>query len=157
MKRYYRHIALWLCLPTLLLSTVGVSFHTLYCLCKGETQVSLFFIPDQCAALEAQTPKTCCAKEKACAKPVTTNAPACKDHPGGCSTHGVQFAKLDTPFLSAAGDYQKASNFQAIAPPQIFPSFQLLLEIRLNDLVLPNGHSPPSGMELRRFLKSYRC
>ncbi|NUO01056.1 MAG: hypothetical protein HUU01_10625 [Saprospiraceae bacterium] len=159
MNRYYRHIALWVCLPSLLLSTGGLSFHTLYCLCKDETQVSLFYIPDECAGLKAVSTKTCCSKEKACTKPATENAPICEDHAGKCSTHDVRFAKLDTPFLlQADSDHQKTINFP-IAVLRPFQALALLPAFDSNDLLLPKGHSPPlpSGMNLRRFLKSYRC
>lgn len=157
-KQYSRHIVLWLCLPSLLLSTGGFSFHTLYCLCKGETQVSLLFIPDPCARVEATVPATCCAKNSACHKPLV---PAESDdkHQHDCAERGFFFAKLDTPFLFSASDYQLKPIFPAIAPPPSSMMAQAVQALQQENFLLPpqNAPPPPSGMDLRRFLKSYRC
>ena len=156
-KQYYRHIALWLCLPSLLLSTGGFSFHTLYCLCKGETQVSLLFIPDPCARVETTVPATCCAKSSVCHKPVQIESD--DKHQHDCAERGFFFAKLNTPFLFSASDYQLKPIFPAIAP---LPSSMVALAVQTlqqENFLLPpqNAPPPPSGMDLRRFLKSYRC
>jgi len=157
-KRYYRHIALWLCLPSLLLSTGGFSFHTLYCFCKGETQVSLLFIPDPCARVEAKAPGACCAKNSACSKPAVHDEADGKD-PHDCTERGFLFAKLDTPFLFSASDYQLKPIFPAIVPPPAFFLAQAVQALKQENFLLPPQHAPPppAGMDLRRFLKSYRC
>ena len=158
-KRYYRHIALWICLPSLLLSTAGFSFHTLYCLCKGETQVSLLFIPDPCTQAALKAPVACCTKNSTCSKPGQTVHSDEAEHPHDCSRRGFLFAKLNTPFLFASGDHELKPIFPALALPPfclITPGFPALKQ---GSFLLPNQHAPPppSGMDLRRFLKSYRC
>lgn len=157
MKRSYRHIALWLFLPSLLVSTGGISLHTLYCLCKGETRVSLFLLPDQCAEKKEKAPVACCAKHKACPKPATEASPDKQDH--DCTKRGVWFAKLNTPFLSVTDDHQ----FHPVFPEVVLPSFFFIQGNaalgKRQDYLSPEEHGPPlpSGMALRRFLKSYRC
>lgn len=157
-KRYCRHIALWVCLPSLLVSTSGFSFHTLYCLCKGETQVSLFSIADPCASVEEKMLGACCAKNKVCEKPVVT-IEADGEHQHDCTERGFLFAKLDTPFLSSAGDHPVKSILPLISLPPSVLLFSTSPVLKQEDFLLPPQHAPPppSGMELRRFLKSYRC
>jgi len=157
-KRYYRHIALWLCLPSLLLSTGGFNFHTLHCLCKGETQVSLLYIPDPCARAEEKAPATCCAKSSACHKPLIQTESDDK-HPHDCAERGFFFAKLNTPFVFSAGDYQLKPIFPAFTTPPSSWVAQAVQTLQQEDFLLPpqNAPPPPSGMDLRRFLKSYRC
>jgi len=157
-KRYFRHIVLWLCLPSLLLSTGGLSFHTLYCLCKGETQVSLLFIPDPCARDEEKVTATCCTKSSACHKPPVRTESDDK-HQHDCAKRGFLFAKLNTPFLLSSSDYQLKPIFPAIAPPPSFMVAQAVQTLQQENFLLPPQNAPPlpSGMDLRRLLKSYRC
>ncbi len=157
-KRYYRHITLWLCLPSLLLSTSGFSLHTLYCLCKSETQISLFFIPDDCEKTEKQQETTCCTKNSACSKVTVANDAKAQQHQHDCSKRGLRFAKLNTPYLPVITPYNSTLFCPALAPSP----FQFTLAIAAvveNNNHWQKQHFPlaRAGMELRRFLKSYRC
>lgn len=153
-KKYYRHIILLVCLPSLLLSTAGFSIHTLYCLCKGEMAVSLFFIPDQCDAEPVKMAESCCKKGKTCTAPDTQS----EKKPHNCNEHGVWFAKMDTPFIFATDNQENQPLQLFVLPPVWDYAFAKPLFVQA-DFLLPQDHAPPpaAGMDLRRWMKSYRC
>lgn len=87
---HIRHVSLgyrlitWLWAGTLLLSTVGVSVHAVYCYCSGQTNYSLLS-PPKTHVCAVEKKESCCQapakkapKNSCCASPATpTQTPTC--------------------------------------------------------------------------------
>ncbi len=84
---------------SLLVSTVGVSMHAVYCYCVGETTLQLLVAEDPCETeKKEESPKDCCRN----VAPVEQEEPSCcqkLDKPDGCmkttTTVFVMKADLD--------------------------------------------------------------
>ena len=91
----------WTWMFALLIATVGVSVHQVYCYCAGIQTVSFFAIADQCEgqrASESARP-ACCAKkmteERACCK---KDAQGSQKGKHGCTKKSVRVFQLKTEF-----------------------------------------------------------
>jgi hypothetical protein len=125
----------------LMVSTMGINLHKLYCICVDKTKVSLFEIDKECGLDEPV-----CTKHACCKKPESNSKKPCTEKKSSFYKIGSQFEK--------PGEITFPS-FVFIEPVQAFSfyfkkEYQPLSNIQL-DLPFPKG--PPT------FLKNcvFRC
>lgn len=151
-----KHIA-WLWLVTLLVSTVGVSVHKIYCYCVGKTAVTLFAAVDPCVFEKKPAGKDDCCKKDAPA--CCEKAPKKDSSKDGCTKKTTRFFQLKTEFVASKFEF-KTFDFQwvaeVVAPVWHEPSFRAaLFEAPTFNKAPPPP--PRSGRAILRHIQSFRC
>jgi hypothetical protein len=167
-NQWIKNIAVSGMLAVLLVSTIGVSIHTLYCFCKNELEYSLFAtetedhcsksaeavtLPPCCQKIAAQ--KSCCAAEK-CAEDDHTKKP--------CTKKGTVYVKLNVDYLIPGTDLVDLHPFGFdFLPPCSIPQIIFFQNNAFEDQTLLSTASergpPPKlfGRSLRIFVQSFLC
>lgn len=141
----------WTWMFALLIATVGVSVHQVYCYCAGVESMSFFAIADQCEgqrASESARP-ACCAKkvaeERSCCKKSATGS---KKGKHGCTKKSVRVFQLKTEFTLEDKAAQKQLHFDLdLAIPPFFAGTALvtLPSDQVSISTFPNPPPPLSG------------
>ena len=119
----------WTWMVALLIATMGVSVHQVYCYCAGMGSVSLFTTPDQCEAERlAETAKPAC-----CAKKMAARSSCCekgghdsKKGKHGCTKKSTRVFQLKTEFTLTEKAGEKA--FHTPLDLTVVPTFEWLPE-----------------------------
>ncbi len=90
MKSTLRHITVWFLTLNLLIATMGLTVHSLYCICKDSFSVSVFEIESQCGQPIDDNLPSCCKAELA-EKSCTENH--------DCEDKEAKYFKLATQFV----------------------------------------------------------
>ncbi len=157
MKSILKNITVGFLIVVILISTMGFSVNTMYCLCMGQYRVSLFEIDDKCKKEEsidseiAQLPP-CCQKAMTCHEPV-------KQHKD-CSKHDKKYVKADLKFL----EFQKNELLKAPVLDVLVSfhhNFSFTSKITFLSEIQPlvADRAPPQyyGRKLLNFIQVYRC
>lgn len=148
MQKILRHGLVWFMTMNLLVSTMGLTVHSLYCLCKGSTAISVFEQTSKCGQPIDEDLPSCCQK--------TLEESFCqKDH--DCEKKDAKYVKLNVDFVLEKTDFELR-----------FPDFQfvaLLFSIIENEVVITLGgeyyNKPPPekpyGKTLLPFTQSFLC
>ncbi|MCA0235895.1 MAG: hypothetical protein LCH81_05895 [Bacteroidetes bacterium] len=141
----------WTWMFALLIATVGVSVHQVYCYCVGVESMSFFAIADQCEgqrASESAQP-ACCAKkvaeERSCCK---KDSKGSKKGKHGCTKKSVRVFQLKTEFTLEEKASEKHLHFDLdLATPQVFAATVLatLPSDQVSISTFPNPPPPLSG------------
>ena len=148
MQKTLRHITVWFLTANLLISTMGLTVHSLYCICKDSLSLSVFEIESQCGKLLDDSLPTCCRADLA--------ASTCsKDH--DCENKDSKFVKLTTQFLiSDAAIELQIPDFQIVKS-----DFIIIDDVMVADLYIENFNKPPPdkpfGKTLLPFIQSFLC
>jgi hypothetical protein len=128
----------WLWMAVLLVSTIGISVHSIYCYCVGESNVSIFFAEDDACLSKVQEEMTCCTKDA-----VPTCCEADKSH-SDCTDENVTVYQLKTEFLV---DQPFVKTFDCPAWVEDLPFFKRFTRTVLccdTPSLLPDANAPPS-------------
>ncbi len=164
MKNSIKHIAITFLIAIVMFSTMGLSVNTVYCLCTGETKISLVEIEDNCDKKPSEStplPKgfynlpPCCQnaiKKAACSKEGK------KDH--DCTKKTKKIYKADLKFLEIKKTELPTIELLAVTPLASFPEIFTPIFDRLNlqSEALPRPPPPQYfGRKLLNFIQVYRC
>jgi len=143
----------WLWMAVLLVSTVGISVHSIYCYCVGESNVSIFFAEEDACLSKIQEEVSCCTKDAA-----PTCCEADKSH-GDCTDENVTVYQLKTEFLV---DQPFVKTFNSPAWVEDLPFFKRFTRTVLccdTPSLLPDANAPPSptGREICIRHELFRC
>lgn len=90
MQNTLRHIIVWFLTANLLVSTMGLTVHSLYCICKDSLSISVFEIDSRCGQPLSDDLPSCCK--------ATLEASTCsKDH--DCEDKDSKYVKLASQFV----------------------------------------------------------
>lgn len=147
-----KNITVYFLILNLVISTMGLTVHVLYCLCKGEQEVSIFNIEDDCAELEKKSATSCCHKG-VCSAPAEVKGVE-KNH--NCAGKSQTFVKLDTEMVVSEQALE-------LHPPQpmvshdhtavVILSAQPAFQFHFNKAPPPR----PGGQTLLPLIQSYLC
>ncbi|MBL7780573.1 MAG: hypothetical protein JNM22_05095 [Saprospiraceae bacterium] len=135
----------------LLIATMGVSIHQVYCYCAGVQSVSLFAIADQCEGLRASNTArpACCAKkaekERSCCK---KDAQSAKKGKHGCTKKSVRVFQLKTEFTLEEKAAEKHLHFPLdLRTPPVFTHAEWVTPSsdQVSISTFPNPPPPLSG------------
>lgn len=130
-----KNIISFFLLGILLFSNLGLTANTLYCLCKGEEQVSFFEIEDDCEQLFTEAKKSSCCSKGICEQVNPEN----DKHQ--CTKKGKKFVKLNTNFLFNKSEQLPDFSWEvANIPPEFFQRIEVKAKTKTK---LPNK-APPS-------------
>ena len=90
MQNTLRYITVWFLTLNLLVATVGLTVHSLYCICKDSLSLSVFELENQCGQPIDENLPSCCKvelAEKSCDK----------NH--DCENKDAKYVKLATQFV----------------------------------------------------------
>lgn len=90
MHKIVQQITVWLMVVNLLVATMGMTVHSLYCICKDNLSLSVFEMETHCNKSSDEKMPSCCASslaEKKCSK----------DH--DCESKDAKYVKLTTQFV----------------------------------------------------------
>lgn len=164
MKNSIKHITITFLIAIVMFSTMGLSVNTVYCLCTGETKISLVDIDDNCDKKPSEsTPlpegfynlPPCCQsaiKKEACSK-IGKN-----DH--DCTKKTKKLFKADLKFLEIKKTELPNIELLAVVPLASFPKIFTPIFDRLNlqSEALPRPPPPQYfGRKLLNFIQVYRC
>ena len=148
MQKTLRHIIVWFLTANLLVSTMGLTVHSLYCICKDSLSLSVFELESHCGKpIDASLPDCC---------QVELTAMTCdKDH--DCENKDSKYVKLTTQFVSNAVELDFKTPFI-----QIFKAnFIIIDDVMVTDIGGQYFNKPPPdkpyGKTLLPFLQSFLC
>lgn len=146
LKTTFRHIIVYLLTAVVFFSTMGVSVHHLYCMCKGEATASLIRPSDPCEMSPSLPLKDCC-KGGGCHQQDSTEKHDCTS----CVTN---YVKLDVPFVLPSLDLKieaPVAHFPALLMPKLVFFTPVKTLKWLQDI------SPPGGKELLPWIQTFLC
>ena len=164
MKNSIKHITITFLIAIVMFSTMGLSVNTVYCLCTGETKMSLVDIEENCDKKPSEsTPlpegfynlPPCCQnaiKKEACSKVGKTDQ--------DCTKKTKKIFKADLKFLEIKKTELPNIELLAVAPSAAFPEIFIIKFDRLNlqSEALPRPPPPQYfGRKLLNFIQAYRC
>ena len=157
MKSILKNITAGFLIVVILISTMGFSVNTMYCLCMGQYKASLFEIDDTCKKEEILNPEIakmppCCQKAMACHEPV-------KEHKG-CTKHEKKYVKADLKFLEfQKNQLPKATVFDVLVSFNHTFDFTSKITFLSDIQPLIADRAPPQyyGRKLLNFIQVYRC
>ena len=138
---------IWTWMFSLLVSTVGVSLHAVYCFCAGKSTISFFEAVDYCTEKQPKVSMECCKKHEkkaasCCERPV-------KERDCTQTTTTVFVLKTD---LHLEKNTLKVFDFQFVTEPACFAAPQIIsgVAIAATSLNKAPPESPPalSGREI---------
>jgi hypothetical protein len=143
-----KKITAWLLALNLLVSTMGLTVHTLYCLCRGELSISLFEVQGDCSiAAQSMHGKDCCSKTAGCH---STTASCCsKSQEHQCDTQDKIFVKLNTDFVVRKLKHE-IEKLNLTLAPVVFASVLCVVDTVVT--ALQNYQSPSPPLRGRAFL-----
>ncbi|HOY05899.1 MAG TPA: hypothetical protein PLO67_10885 [Saprospiraceae bacterium] len=141
----------WTWMVALLIATMGVSVHQMYCYCAGIGSVSLFAMQDKCEGdRQTEAAKPSCCTKKMAAKPscCEKGAQGSKKGKHGCTKKSTRVFQLKTEFTLTEKAAEKTFHLPLDLP--VIPNFQWLPEnglIATNSGIeaFPNPPPPLSG------------
>ncbi len=148
MQKTLRHITVWFLAANLLVSTMGLTVHSLYCICKDSLSLSVFELESHCGKpIDASLPD-CCQAE--------WTAKACdEDH--GCEDKDSKYVKLTTQFVANEVELKsKTPDFQIKKSDFIIIDDVMVTEIGGQYFNKPPPDKP-YGKTLLPFIQSFRC
>ena len=164
MKNSVKHITITFLITIVMLSTMGLSVNTVYCLCTGETKISLVDIEDNCDKEPSESESLpegfhnlspCCQnaiKKETCSK-IGKN-----DH--DCTKKTKKIFKADLKFLEIKKTELPTIELLAVSASASFPKVFVPIFDRLNlqSEALPRPPPPQYfGRKLLNFIQVYRC
>jgi hypothetical protein len=149
-------IFLWTWMFSLLLSTVGVSMHAVYCYCLGETTMQFLPVEHQCAVEQKVAVKACCTTTK----PALRSCCQAGVEKSGCMTTTTKVFVMKTD-LQVEKNILKAFDCQDIITSlsfDCFPVFSLIFPglVRLNKAP-PEPPPSLSGRDICLQHAVFRC
>jgi len=154
MSNFTKKSISWLWMAVLLVSTVGISVHSIYCYCVGETTVSLYFGEEDACLSNIQDEMACCIKDAAIMSCCDKDA---SEH--DCTDETTTVYQLKTEFLV---DQPFVKTFDCPAWVEDLPFFKRFTRTVLcsdTPSLLPNANAPPSptGREICIRHELYLC
>ncbi len=154
----YKHIIVSTLIAVLLVSTMGINVHTLYCLCKDSLSVSLFELEDACGKKESTVALPSC-----CQRAAQTCHKTDDSDPHKCTKKANKYLKLHTPFESASSYSFAAFVFIADIPALAFSAFEYIplhsqkATAPLKNRPPPHRYIQPYGKTLLPYIQSFLC
>lgn len=148
MQKIFRHGLVWFMTINLLVSTMGLTVHSLYCLCKDSIAISVFEQTSKCGQPIDEELPSCCQK--------TLEESFCqKDH--DCEKKDAKYVKLDVDFVLEKIDFElRLPDFQEVATV-----FIIIDDVLVSDIGGEYYNKPPPekpyGKRLLPFTQSYLC
>lgn len=148
----------WTLVVAMMIATMGISVHQIYCYCMGETTVSFFEETPECSQTETQG--SCCKADlpACCAKAVKSTVCAKEKDGGDCTKKTTRVFQLKVKFLV---DYW---GFKTLDDPALVEEAPIcyLNVFRDEADYLPTFNKappppPPSGREIGIRLQIFRC
>jgi hypothetical protein len=160
MIQKYRHIIVAFLLINLIVSTIGVSVHSLYCACTHREKIS-FFPPE--STCKADATQTCCKQENA--PDVSHLKPCCQKFTKlkqstahNCTHKSVKYYKANLTFESI--EFTKFVDYQWIITIPTFVKYHVVSNLNPLRFVATRQHkAPPPLLCLDRlsWIQTYRC
>jgi hypothetical protein len=162
MIQKYRHIIVAFLLLNLIVPTVGVSAHSLYCACTKREKVS-FFPPE--STCKADASQVCCQKETV--PDVSHLKPCCQkfsklkqsvSSTHNCTHKSVKYYKANLSFESI--ETLKLIDYQWIIPCFTFVKYRFVTQSCLSTFFVAQKYKlPPPLLCLDRlsWIQTYRC
>ncbi len=162
MIQKYRHIIVAFLLLNLIVPTIGVSAHSLYCACTQREKISFF--PPQ-STCNADASQVCCQSETStdvshlkpcCQKFTKLKQSFAKAH--NCTHKSVKYYKANLTFESIG--YSKFIDYQWIVNDFTFVKYRFLPVFHTFPIVFMQQHKvPPPLLCLDRlsWIQTYRC
>jgi hypothetical protein len=156
MSARLRKYVSWSLIAALLVATMGVSVHQIYCYCAGETSISFFDAAPSCGKTAASG--DCCRAElpACCAKMAQKSRCEKESDDGDCTKKTTKVFQLKVKYLV---EYEGFKTFApaALAPvPAVWP-LPVACEITYIRKALNKAPPPPSGREIGIRLQTLRC
>lgn len=148
MQKTLRHGLVWFLTLNLLASTMGLTVHSLYCLCKDSLAISVFEPEFHCGQPINENLPSCCKK--------TLEESFCqKDH--GCEKKDAKYVKLDVDFVLEKTDSElQFSDFQELVV--VFAAPEKTIVINLGGEYYNKPPPPkPFGKTLLPFFQAFLC
>jgi len=148
MQKTLRHITVWFLTANLLISTMGLTVNSLYCICKDRLSLSFFEIESHCGKpIDASLPD-CCQAE-------WTAMTCAEDH--DCEDKDSKYVKLMTQFLTNEVELAvHAPDFQILKA-----DFIIIDDVMVSDIGGEYFNKPPPdkpfGKTLLPFIQSFLC
>ena len=148
MQKTLRHITVWFLTANLLVSTMGLTVHSLYCICKDSLSLSVFELESHCGKPIDDSLPECCQAE--------WTAMTCdKDH--DCEDKDSKYVKLATQFI--------ANEFELDSKTPTFPikksDFIITDDVMVTEIGGEYLNKPPPdkpfGKNLLPFIQSFLC
>lgn len=168
MIRRNRHIIVALLITNLLVSNIGLSINWMYCFCKGQMQVSLFDLKDDCEK-EVKNHTTCCETEQCDKTEIFPSQKSCcskfakykKSTEKPCTSKGKKYFKADLKFFLSEKEEKKSKviDFQIVKTNVLFENQAPTVVSKQLLSSLPTHAPPPRiyGRELLVFVQNFRC
>ena len=148
MQKTLRHITVWFLTLNLLVATMGLTVHSLYCICKDSLSLSVFEFESQCGKQIDENLPSCCKAtfaEKKCGK----------DH--DCENKDSKYVKLTTQFVLNEVDL----TLQTLDFVVSKTVFIIIEDAMVRDVERENLNKPPPdqpyGKTLLPYIQSYLC
>lgn len=148
MQKTLRHITIWFLTANLLVSTMGMTVNSLYCICKDSLSLSVFELETHCGKpIDASLPD-CCQAE-------LTASTCDEDH--GCEDKDSKYVKLTTQFLANEVEFELQTPVI-----QVFKTdFIIIDDVMVSDIGGEYFNKPPPdkpfGKTLLPFYQSFLC
>ncbi len=148
MQKTLRHITVWFLTANLLVSTMGLTVHSLYCICKDRLSLSVFELESHCGKPIDDSLPECCQAE--------LTAMTCgEDH--DCEDKDSKYVKLATQFiLNEFESDSKTPTFQIKKS-----DFIIIDDVMFSDIGGEYFNKPPPdkpyGKTLLPFIQSFLC
>ncbi len=146
----------WSLIAALLVATMGVSVHQIYCYCAGETSISFFDAAPSCGKKDAAG--DCCRTDlpACCAKMAQKAHCEKKSDAGDCTKKTTKVFQLKVKYLV---EYEGFKTFAFATPAVELPIAprHISREIAYRRKALNKAPPPPSGREIGIRLQTFRC
>jgi hypothetical protein len=147
----------WLWVANLLVATVGVSLHRVYCHCTGQTRTSLLTHGDPACSHDRHSKPDCCQKTVA----LPTCCAADTDTPRDCTDERTEVFQLHVDFLVKEVGLLELPDFQSLAdaPTSAFYFWGLKNADFESAALRPPPHAPPALAGRLRCIRlgCFRC
>ena len=156
MSLHLRKYVSWSLIAALLVATMGVSVHQIYCYCAGETSISLFDAAPACGKTDAAG--DCCRVDlpACCAKLAQKSHCEKQSDAGDCTKKTTKVFQLKVKYLV---EYEDFKTFAPAALAPVLPVWSLPVarEITYVRKALNKAPPPLSGREIGIRLQIFRC
>jgi hypothetical protein len=160
LKSILKNITVGFLIVVMMVSTMGFSINTMYCLCMGQYEVSLFEIDHKCDKEEEKPDPAIAKMHPCCQKAMMEKACKEKKEHKGCTQHEKKYVKADLKFTEFhKTEMPKVPTFEAL--PVCFHTIPVYLKVAFISEIQPIlAYRPPPqyhGRKLLNFIQVYRC
>ena len=160
LKSVFKNITVGFLIVVMMISTMGFSINTMYCLCMGQYEVSLFEIDHKCTKEEEKLDSEIAKMHPCCQKAMLAKAGKEKKEHKGCTQHEKKYVKADLKFTELhKTEMLKVATFEAL--PVCFHTIPVFSKVAFISEIQPIlAYRPPPqyyGRKLLNFIQVYRC